>query len=358
MKEIQVIGGGPAGLGLGIALLRRGVPVSISEAGTYPRHRVCGEVLHALSRDTIHECGLKELLDEAHPLQSMAWFSGGRELLRGEFPGKGWGLSRYRMDAALAERFRELGGEIRTGQRISRRGTGGEGVAWCIGRRIDSASTWLGLKAHFRGVALRADLEMHLGRGGYVGLNRVEGGWVNACGLFRKRADIHAGREEVFGAYLKQGRWEELAERLARGEMRRGSAMGVSAFRIGPGRLASEGDRGVLRLGDSRSMIGPFTGSGMAMALDGAVCCAPHLADYSGDRVSWSEAVGACGRAMQQRFRIREAAAGLAHPFLTSESGGGRLPRLGILGKLGFRSIYGLLFYRGGEPATPRICSC
>ena len=45
MRAVTIIGGGLAGLTLGIGLRQRGVPVTISEAGDYPRHRVCGEFI-------------------------------------------------------------------------------------------------------------------------------------------------------------------------------------------------------------------------------------------------------------------------------------------------------------------------
>ena len=45
MKPVTIVGGGLAGLTLGIALRENSVPVHIYEAGTYPRHRVCGEFI-------------------------------------------------------------------------------------------------------------------------------------------------------------------------------------------------------------------------------------------------------------------------------------------------------------------------
>ena len=45
LKPITIVGGGLAGLTLGIGLRQRGVPVKILEAGSYPRQRVCGEFI-------------------------------------------------------------------------------------------------------------------------------------------------------------------------------------------------------------------------------------------------------------------------------------------------------------------------
>jgi flavin-dependent dehydrogenase len=50
VKPITIIGGGLAGLTLGIVLRRREVPVTMIEAGHYPRHRVCGEL--SVARDS------------------------------------------------------------------------------------------------------------------------------------------------------------------------------------------------------------------------------------------------------------------------------------------------------------------
>jgi 2-polyprenyl-6-methoxyphenol hydroxylase-like FAD-dependent oxidoreductase len=64
-----IIGGGLAGLSLGIALRHRGLPVTIREAGHYPRHRVCGEFITALDEET------KQALHLAGPLRGAAAWS-------------------------------------------------------------------------------------------------------------------------------------------------------------------------------------------------------------------------------------------------------------------------------------------
>ena len=51
-KGITIVGGGLAGLTLGIALRQQQVPVTVWEAGRYPRHRVCGEFISGSGQAT------------------------------------------------------------------------------------------------------------------------------------------------------------------------------------------------------------------------------------------------------------------------------------------------------------------
>ena len=61
-KPITIVGGGLAGLTLGIGLRRRGVPVTVWEAGHYPRHRVCGEFISGRGQETLSRLGLREVI--------------------------------------------------------------------------------------------------------------------------------------------------------------------------------------------------------------------------------------------------------------------------------------------------------
>src|SRR4051812_14063636 len=64
-KPITIIGGGLAGPALGIGLRPRSIPVTVWEAGHYPRHRVCCEFISGCGHETLARLGLRERLLEA-----------------------------------------------------------------------------------------------------------------------------------------------------------------------------------------------------------------------------------------------------------------------------------------------------
>ena len=72
-RPLRIAGGGLAGLSLGVALARRGVAVELHEALTYPRHRVCGEFISGVKRETLDRLGIGHLLDEGMPLSTASW---------------------------------------------------------------------------------------------------------------------------------------------------------------------------------------------------------------------------------------------------------------------------------------------
>src|SRR5436190_16210061 len=78
MKPITIVGGGLAGLTLGIGLRRRGIPVVIWEAGHYPRHRVCGEFISGRGQDTLARLNLRDWFIKAGAVmaRNAAFFSG------------------------------------------------------------------------------------------------------------------------------------------------------------------------------------------------------------------------------------------------------------------------------------------
>jgi menaquinone-9 beta-reductase len=295
-RKLTIIGGGLAGLSLGIALRRRDVPVRIAEASNYPRHRVCGEFISGIADEDLDALGIRAHFSGACRHRTTGWFDGGRLLLRRELPAPAFGISRHFLDRALANEFTALGGELHCQTREDR---AGEGIVSAIGR-ARGESPWIGLKAHYEGLPLSADLEVHLQNGGYVGLTRVENGRVNVCGLFHRPPARDPQRNALEGAVRKAG-LPQLAERLHAARIIPDSLKGVSHFSFGWQR---ESDESGVRIGDRAAMIPPFTGNGMAMAFQSALAAVEPLARWS-DGEKWSEMANEIREGSRRLFSSR-----------------------------------------------------
>ncbi|MBN8711027.1 MAG: hypothetical protein BGO12_22325 [Verrucomicrobia bacterium 61-8] len=312
MKTVTIAGGGLAGLSLGIALRKHGVPVDLHEAGSYPRHRVCGEFISGVSDETLRELGIDGELKDAEKLQTHAWYRGENRLYSGRLPVAARGISRYRLDERLHRLLTDTGGRVFTRSRI----TGGEkeGRVWCSGR-LPQPGDWIGLKCHFDALPMESDLEMHVGSNGYVGLARIARDTVNVCGLFRLSREISG--LEILDRYVELGGLGTLRNRLREAVAREDSRSAIAGFRLGwqaehPGRLS---------LGDARAMIPPFSGNGMSMALESAAIAAPILASFARGELRWDDAISRASRTLKSRFSSRMKFARILHPFLTSAPG-------------------------------------
>jgi len=313
-RGVEIVGGGLAGLGLGLALCRAGIPATVFETHAYPRHRVCGEFLTGLDPATMARLGLAPLLDDAVRHRHVAWYRRGRPVRRHQLPAPALGLSRHALDARLADAFTGAGGVLRTGTRVPLEDAP-PGRVFAVGRRRHP-SPWLGFKMHVRGLRLDADLEVHLGEHAYVGLSGVEGGRINVCGLFhRQRGAPDAGPgpgPAVLLRHLEGAGLGHLARRLEAAEPDPSSFCAVAALGFRPGRP----EPGRIGLGDSLAMTPPFTGNGMAMALQSAVLAAEPLSVWARGGRTWPETVEAVNRRLWRRFRTRLVSASLLHPFL------------------------------------------
>ena len=334
MKAITIAGGGLAGLSVGIALCKRGIPVEIHEAGSYPRHRVCGEFISGLSEKTIATLGIEETLRDCHQHRTTAWFLNGRQVLEKSLPEPALAVSRHTLDVRLSEMFAELGGVVHERSRI--RDTNDEGLVWAAGRRVDKGSRWVGLKAHFHHMPLAHGLEMHLGDGSYVGVTPVEDGRVNVCGLFKDLPGLKATGAHRLIETVRQSGMSALVDRLDQATPDEDSFSGVSAIRFGE--QPSSPQR--CSLGDAHSMIPPFTGNGMTMAFQAAESALPFLTSYAtGDR-SWKDACDAIDDAQRLRFRRRLNWSRWLHPVLCSGAGQKMIALMSQARLLPFQQLY------------------
>lgn len=335
MKSITIAGGGLAGLGLAHGLRLHEVPVTVHEAGRYPRHRVCGEFLSGITPETLASLGIADAFDDAKRHLEGTWFSGGKKL---EFslPAPALALSRHLLDARLKNSLETVGGRVEEGSRLERQPR--EGLVWTAGR-LPRRGPWIGLKVHCRGIELGGGLEMHLGSNGYAGLTPIEDGRVNVCGLFRlDPRRIGKGPERLFD-YLRAGGNAPLADQLEASEIDENSFLGVSAFELG----WQEGDEALCALGDAASMIPPFTGNGMTMALESAELAVEPLLRWSRGEAEWGETVAGLHRALRMKFSRRLAVGSTLQRILLDKRGAFLARSLAGLGLLPFRPLLALV---------------
>ncbi len=335
-REIVIAGGGLAGLSLAAGLLRRGVAVEVHEAGGYPRHRVCGEFISGVARETLERLGVAGAFSGALLHRSVAWWREGRLIHEDALPEPALGISRHLLDRRLCGIVRDAGGTVIEHSRLRREPR--PGLVWAAGRVL-AKSPWIGLKCHVRGLAMHADLEMHLGANGYAGLAGVEGGAVNVCGLFRIDRSLKASGAGLLLEYLRAGGNGRLADRILDSEIGEDSFTGVAGFLLGRQTRCA----GLCALGDAESMIPPFTGNGMSMAFQAAESALDPLASWSSGEVGWDTCVSTVEERLRKRFRRRLAAADFMHAFLLRPAGRRFLEGAARTGALPFRPLLSLV---------------
>jgi len=314
IETITIIGGGLTGLSLAVALRKNGIPVHLHEAGTYPRHRVCGEFISGVTTRTLETLGIAESLSDAAKHTSVTWFSGNNLLRESTLPSPALAISRYLLDDRLQQLARETGVVLETNSRKSSE-PDQPGIVKASGR-IPTRGKWIGLKAHVRDISTTAHLEMHSGPTGYLGITPVEDGWHNVCGLFHIDRTIKAKQEALLPAYLRENQNLALAARIESAEWRPESFSAVAGFDLGN----QPATPGVFSLGDSHAIIPPFTGNGMTMAFQSAEIALPHLIAYANQKIDWPSARERTEKQLRRHFRKRMTASKLIHPLLFEDA--------------------------------------
>jgi 2-polyprenyl-6-methoxyphenol hydroxylase-like FAD-dependent oxidoreductase len=315
LKPIIIIGGGLAGLTVGIGLRRRDIPVTVLEAGHYPRHRVCGEFISGRGQQALANLGLLNplLQSGATPAGTAAFFPPRQtnppiRLLEQ----KAICISRFHLDSILAENFRVAGGDLRENTRNDFADLE-EGTVRATGRRaqpVENGYVWFGVKIHARKLPLVADLEMHAFENGYVGLCRLPESEVNICGLFRRARQMQNAncrmqsqvKTQLGRLLLNIPAGSRLYHRLSSADADEASFCSVAGLSLKPQRAAQLPD---CSLGDALTMTPPVTGNGMSMAFESAELALEPLCAYARGELSWLEAKAQISRACDDRFASR-----------------------------------------------------
>lgn len=306
--DVAVIGAGPAGSSAASALAAAGWRVVLIERKVLPHHKVCGEFLSPEAQGTLRALGLHSVLAALAPrvLTGATLTSRRGAVLTMKLPGAAWGLSRYAMDAALANAAVARGAVLLSETTVMNLVRDDQGVTLTLrdrlgtrllraraaimaGGRMGTAKLppaappqprnqlFVGIKSHFAELTMPDRVELFLFDGGYVGINPVETGAANVCLLVRYAEFARAGRtvEGMLAAIARQN--SSFARRMEGAQPLLETRCTVAA--VDTNRPSTPWVE-MACLGDTATMIPPLSGDGMAMALRSAELCVPLADDY------------------------------------------------------------------------------
>jgi flavin-dependent dehydrogenase len=237
-NSVSILGGGLAGCAAGLSALARERGATIYDPSRAARHRVCGEFLSPEVRDSLDQLGVWPLAEACRPaLMYSMRVHFGRRVCADRLP-----------EPAIGARF------------VAERQAPASGCVLATGRQSCAApgDRIFGFKAHFSGPPGDA-VELYFGDRFYVGVNPVEDGVTNVCGL--------APESLLRGLDFSYDQLLELSPALR--ERTRPLTRTMNWLSTGPlvyGRRTQPED--VYPAGDAFSFIDPFTGAGMLNALE------------------------------------------------------------------------------------------
>lgn len=309
-SDVVVIGGGLAGCSAAITLAQSGHNVVLSEAKSYPNHKVCGEFMSPHCTDHLRALGVLDAVMALRPAmidKTRITTPDGRDW-QAALPGHAIGISRYALDALLVQRAQTLGvrvldnttitdinGSLDRGFTLNARSGGAaqtlharctiaaygkrSGLDRTLNRHfLGQKHPYVGLKNHFIGTPLPASVDLHSFAGGYCGISEIENGMTNVCLLVRQDVfqAVSGGDIAVFIAWMRQQN-PALEAWLSQAHPVFERWLSISQI---PFTRKTALEQDVLMTGDAAGLIAPLAGDGMEMALRGGRLAAAATAAF------------------------------------------------------------------------------
>lgn len=296
MYDVIIAGGGLAGLALSIQLGKAGYHVAVFEKEAFPYHKVCGEYISLESWNFLEELGLP-LSDWNLPIiRTLLLSSPNGGSLRHELPLGGFGISRYKIDAALAAIARSTGVEVHESVRVTdivferavftvrttagafaaRMACGTFGkrsnldVRWkraFIRKRSDKLNNFVGVKYHVRAGLPADQIGLHFFRNGYCGISRIEDDRYCLCYMTAAENLRISGNSipEMEKNILRKNPFVD--EIFASVAPLFDQPVTISQISF---EKKTQVENHILLVGDAAGMAPPLSGNGMSMALHGS----------------------------------------------------------------------------------------
>jgi menaquinone-9 beta-reductase len=323
--DVIVVGGGPAGATVGAFCAQRGLRVALFERTRFPRHKVCGDVINPNCWPVLERLGAADKVRNLphHEIDGALFTTTETRTITIPLPPATVAIRRNLFDAVLLEHARACGvhvfenttiheisadgHEVTSEDRYSTRNgiIGADGRNSIVARKAGLTRTqrtsngYIAFQSHFRAPeALDHRVQLHLFRGGYCGLVRVDAERVNLCIVTdRQGARHHQDCEALFAHTVWQNQ--------------RFRALGVAPEPLEPLESAHPlrasmnvpARNGVFLTGDALRVMEPFTGQGIFFALRTGELAAEAICCQSGREEIYTAAVT---KLYRQRGRTNE----------------------------------------------------
>jgi flavin-dependent dehydrogenase len=294
--DLAIIGGGLAGLTYAIEMRRKGFEVCLVEQKTYPFHKVCGEYISNESRAYLAHLGIDLNKEKAANINALE-VTTHKHQLQANLPLGGFGISRYTLDSRLrdiavaegvnllegerVEAMEELEKQIRTPQsRVKARLIlGAYGKRSNLDRLLKrkhmqqaEKRPYVAVKYHIQADYPQNTIGLHLFKGGYCGVSKIEADRYCMCYLMSAELfNSKQGITEIEESILKQN--PHLAP-LVEAKRFYDKPLTISNLYFGQ---KQKTESGLLMMGDAAGLIAPLCCNGMSMAMHAAY----QLSSYS-----------------------------------------------------------------------------
>lgn len=291
--DVAIIGGGLAGLSLSIQSARAGYKTILFEKETYPFHKVCGEYISFESWNFLEELGIPLSQMDLPTIRRLIVTAPNGKKLEQDLPLGGFGISRYKLDAMLAEIAKLSGVKLIEGKKVDdvRFENGAfsvqypassiqcKVVAGAFGKRSNLDVKWkrkfilqkpnklnnyIGVKYHVK-INWPEDLiALHNFQNGYCGISKIEDDKYCLCYLTTAKnlAQCDNSISEMEKQVLCQN--PHLKQIFSEAEMLYQSPVTISQISF---EKKTQVHDHILLVGDAAGMIAPLCGNGMSMAL-------------------------------------------------------------------------------------------
>ena len=308
--DVIIVGGGLAGLTSAIHLSTRKKRVLLIEKNEYPKHKVCGEYISNEVLPYLNSLGINPINEGAKQITKVHISTTKSNLIKGELPLGGFGMSRYFFDNLLVKKAQLNGVQIlkdtvdsihfkKDSFTITTKSSGvfqSKITIGAFGKRssldqkmkrkfIQKKSPYLAVKIHVKGVFPENLVALHNFKGGYCGVSKVEDNAINVCYIteyrsFKKHKNITDFQEQVV-----------FKNKHLRKIFKESTPVFEKPLTISQVSFQTKNpvEDHIIMCGDTAGMIHPLCGNGMGMAISSARLASVRILQFLNGEIKTRE---------------------------------------------------------------------